>query len=71
MTRGGTWHFRAYHAAARGAKEAAFIGSLEGFRVAEDIGAAPPPAAAPSAFENELAAEQKAERARRAASSPN
>ncbi len=65
--RGGTWHWRGFHLAARSAMPADFIGSLEGFRIAEDLGAARAPDAKPSAFETELAQAQAAERARRSA----
>lgn len=63
--RGGTWHWRGFHAASRGFMEPNFIGSLEGFRIAEDPGTAPAADARPSAFEVELAQAQKTERERR------
>ncbi len=65
--RGGSWHWRGFHGAARSAMAPDFIGSLEGFRIAEDLGTAPAAAAKPSAFELELAQAQAAERARRSA----
>lgn len=65
VLRGGSWHWRGFHAANRGSIPTTFIGALEGFRVAEDMGATPPADAKPSAFEIELAQAQKAERARR------
>lgn len=71
VMRGGGWHWRGPHATKRaGPATLTWIGGVQGFRIAEDIGAASaPPAHAvkrtPSAFEVELAAAQKAERARR------
>jgi len=65
--RGGTWHWRGFHAASRGSMEPDFIGGLEGFRIAEDLGAAPAASFKPSAFEVELAEAQQIERKRRAA----
>ena len=65
--RGGTWHWRGFHATARSGREPDFIGGLEGFRIAEDLGATPASVAKPSDFEVELAQAQAAERARRAA----
>lgn len=64
--RGGTWHWRGFHSTARSGREPDFIGGLEGFRIAEDLGT-PAPDAKPSAFETELAQAQAAERARRIA----
>lgn len=65
--RGGSWHWRGFHATKRGSMGPDFIGGLEGFRIAEDIGSATPVDGKASAFEIELADAQKAERARRAA----
>jgi formylglycine-generating enzyme required for sulfatase activity len=66
--RGGAWHWRGFHATLRGSMEPDFIGSVEGFRIAEDLGAAAPAAdAKPSAFEVELAQAQRIERERRGA----
>lgn len=67
VLRGGSWHWRAYHASHRGALPADFVGALEGFRVAQDFDGAPPAGTAPGEFALELAAAQTAERARRAA----
>ncbi|NHZ34542.1 formylglycine-generating enzyme family protein [Massilia rubra] len=67
VVRGGSWHWRGFHASHRGAMPVDFIGALEGFRVAQDIGAAASADAAPSSFDLELAEAQKSERARRAA----
>ena len=67
VLRGGSWHWRAYHASHRGALPADFIGALEGFRVAQDLDGAVPADTAPGAFALELAAAQAAERTRRAA----
>ncbi|HEX8611635.1 MAG TPA: SUMF1/EgtB/PvdO family nonheme iron enzyme [Telluria sp.] len=70
VVRGGAWHWRGYHASHRGAVPADFIGAMEGFRVAEDIGSpasAAAAASAPGPFGLELAEAQKQERARRAA----
>jgi formylglycine-generating enzyme required for sulfatase activity len=63
--RGGSWHWRGFHATSRSAIAPDFIGALEGFRIAEDPGAGP--AATPGAFDAALAQAQKAERERRAA----
>lgn len=74
VMRGGAWHWRGVHASKRaGPAPETWIGATQGFRIAEDVVAAPasPQATAtrtPSAFEVELAAAQKAERARRDAS---
>lgn len=65
--RGGTWHWRGFHATHRGSMPIDFVGALEGFRVAEDLGEAPVADAKPSAFELELAQAQTAERERRSA----
>ncbi|ATQ78816.1 sulphatase-modifying factor 1 [Massilia violaceinigra] len=65
--RGGSWHWRGFHASHRGAMPPDFIGALEGFRVAEDIVAPAPTETKPSPFDLELAQAQQAERARRAA----
>lgn len=67
VVRGGSWHWRGYHASHRGAMPADFIGALEGFRVAQDIGGTAGADAAPGPFDLELAEAQKKERARRAA----
>lgn len=70
VLRGGSWHWRGYHASQRGAMPPDFIGALEGFRVAQDLDGAARAAsssAAPGAFELELAEAQQAERTRRAA----
>ncbi len=64
-TRGGGWHWRGPHATRRAWAPVTAIGGVAGFRVAEDIGAAPPADGKPSAFEIELAQAQEAERARR------
>lgn len=68
MLRGGAWHWRAPHASRRGAMATTHVGSMEGFRVAEEIEATTLPAAKPvaAAFELELAAAQRVERERRA-----
>lgn len=67
VVRGGSWHWRGYHASHRGAMPADFVGALEGFRVAQDIGAAAGADTAAGPFDLELAEAQKVERARRAA----
>ena len=64
--RGGSWHWRGYHASHRGAMPADFVGALEGLRVAEDIGELDV-AVKPDAFAVELGEAQRAERERRAA----
>lgn len=63
--RGGSWHWRGFHGTSRSPTMITMIGGPEGFRVAEDIGAAQAADAKPSAFEIELAQAQKAERERR------
>ncbi len=65
--RGGTWHWGGFGASARFGIPDTWIGSLEGFRVAQSIDSdsAPPAKAAPSTFEVALAQAQQAERARR------
>lgn len=65
--RGGTWHWRGFHGATRGFLGTDFVGGLEGFRIAEDLGAAPAADGKPSAFETELAEAQRVERERRSA----
>lgn len=67
-SRGGGWHWRGQHATERSAADTAWIGGVEGFRVAEDLGPPSAPArvdASTAAFRLELAAAQQAERARR------
>lgn len=65
--RGGSWHWRGFHGISRSATMVTMSGAHEGFRVAEDVGAAQAADAKPRAFEIELAQAQKAERERRAA----
>lgn len=65
--RGGSWHWRGHHGTRRGASAASFIGSLEGFRVAQDLDGVAAPEAKPGEFELALAKAQEVERARRKA----
>ena len=64
--RGGAWHFRGPHFSYR-LVVPAFIGFLEGFRVAQDFSRDDAAVAAPGAFEIALAQAQQAERERRSA----
>lgn len=65
--RGGSWHWRGFHATHRSEAVASRVAVLSGFRLAEDGGPLPATASTASAFEQELAAAQQAERARRSA----
>ncbi len=63
IVRGGTWHWAPFTVDARAATPDEFIGSLEGFRIAEDITGKPSRAKKSRAtrkFEQELAKAQKA-----------
>jgi len=66
VVRGENWHWRAAIFSARNAMPADMIGSLEGFRIAEDIdGNSAEQQKIPSAFEVELGQAQSRERERR------
>ncbi len=66
--RGGSWHWPAPHASARGAMMVTDVGALEGFRIAQDVDGKVESVEkrGPSAFELELGKVQQAERERRA-----
>lgn len=67
VLRGGPWHWSAWQPVRRGAMEASYIGSLEGFRVAVSVDdpAKTMVGLSPSAFEKELANAQETLRAQR------
>jgi formylglycine-generating enzyme required for sulfatase activity len=67
VVRGGSWHWRAAHFARRSTTNPKVVGSMEGFRIAEDIDPAVPGdlKKGQSAFETELAEAQRLERERR------
>ena len=67
VVRGGSWHHRHVSASSRGAAPMSWVGSIEGFRLAQSLSGPADTQAAPStrAFERELKAAQDAERAKR------
>lgn len=69
VVRGGSWHWRAEHYARRSMTDMASVGSVAGFRIAEDVDSSAAPLLGkpePSEFETRLAEAQRLERERRA-----